>query len=115
MNEMYRQGDVLLVRIDPPDLTQAEQMPEEGGRVVLAHGEATGHAHAIEADHAALFMLGRETILHLEHAATLGHEEHALIELPSGDYSVVRQRVYSEAPQRTYMEGMARSWDYVED
>ncbi|MCH7845150.1 MAG: hypothetical protein IH850_04900, partial [Acidobacteria bacterium] len=97
MNEMYRQGDVLLVRIDPPNLSQAEPMPEEGGRVVLAHGEATGHAHTIEADYATLYMVDGAAILHLERAATLAHEEQAPIELPSGDYSVVRQRVYSES------------------
>ena len=107
MKAMFRQGDVLLVLIDPPDFSQAEEMPREDGRIVLAHGEATGHAHAIEADHATLFMLDGDSTLHLEHAATLGHEEHAPIQLPPGDYSVVRQRVYSES--------LGRGWDNVED
>ena len=107
MTEMYRQGDVLLIHIEPKDLSKMEKLPREDGRVVLAHGEATGHAHAIEASHAALFRLDEETILQLEHAAILGHEEHAPITLPPGDYSVVRQRVYSEI--------QSRSWDYVDD
>lgn len=41
----YRQGDVLLERIDrrPKDLKQQDR---DKGRVILAYGETTGHAHA---------------------------------------------------------------------
>lgn len=43
----YRQGDVLVERVGPlpTDLTK---IARENGRVILAHGEVTGHAHAIE-------------------------------------------------------------------
>ncbi|MBK7005724.1 MAG: hypothetical protein IPH37_11765 [Burkholderiales bacterium] len=46
---IIRQGDVLLVPISaiPPGCTDVAL---EGGRIVLMHGEVTGHAHAI-ADH----------------------------------------------------------------
>lgn len=51
MNEHYRQGDVLIERIDSvPD--DAQPVPLEDGRIVLAHGEVTGHAHAIKSRHA---------------------------------------------------------------
>lgn len=42
----YRQGDVLVERVDslPSRLTKVAR---ENGRVILAHGEVTGHAHAI--------------------------------------------------------------------
>jgi hypothetical protein len=42
----YRQGDVLLQRVDslPEKLVT---IAREQGRVILAHGEVTGHAHAI--------------------------------------------------------------------
>jgi hypothetical protein len=44
---MARQGDVLVASIDEvPAKTSA--VPKEAGRVVLAHGEATGHAHAFQ-------------------------------------------------------------------
>lgn len=45
----FRQGDVALVRIGtlPANLTA---VPLDRGRIVLAYGEVTGHAHAI-ADH----------------------------------------------------------------
>ncbi len=43
---IIRQGDVLLVPISaiPPGCTDVAL---EGGRIVLMHGEVTGHAHAI--------------------------------------------------------------------
>lgn len=43
---MYRQGDVLIVPAKMPAKAKLEEVPREDGRVVLAHGEATGHAHA---------------------------------------------------------------------
>lgn len=46
----YRQGDVLLVRIDNDDTEGYVEVPRDAGRVVLAYGEATGHAHAIYDD-----------------------------------------------------------------
>lgn len=41
----YRQGDVLIERISrlPPALTKTKT---ENGKVILAHGEVTGHHHA---------------------------------------------------------------------
>ena len=43
---MFRQGDVLIIPVAKlPDCL--EPMKRERGRVILAHGEVTGHAHAI--------------------------------------------------------------------
>lgn len=46
-NVHYRQGDVAIERISslPAKLTKVAR---ENGRVILAHGEVTGHAHAFE-------------------------------------------------------------------
>jgi len=42
----YRQGDVLIERVGPlPE--KLVTIAREQGRVILAHGEVTGHAHAI--------------------------------------------------------------------
>jgi hypothetical protein len=62
---------------------------------VLARGEATGHAHAVEASRAELYR-GRSGrfFLRLAGATVLEHEEHAPIELPAGCYEVIRQREY---------------------
>jgi hypothetical protein len=48
MPKTYRQGDVLLIRVDSLP-TGLREIPRDRGRVVLAYGETTGHAHAIEA------------------------------------------------------------------
>lgn len=101
---MMRQGDVLLVRVEE-EIATTEDIAREGGRVVLAHGEVTGHAHALAEPHVEHRRLAKP----LEHAdegavvslltvigqdAWLRHEEHAPIQVPPGRYLVVRQREY---------------------
>ncbi len=46
MVEMYRQGDVLLMKVSALPKGAAKKAPDR--RVVLAWGETSGHAHAIE-------------------------------------------------------------------
>jgi len=91
---MYRQGDVLLVACGRVEVSK--QVEREGGRIVLAHGEVTGHAHAISSMDATLFMDEATLNRYLDVRApvTLDHEEHGRIELPSGFYEVRRQREY---------------------
>lgn len=94
----YRQGDVLIERIGSLPKNR-KPVAREHGKVVLAHGEVTGHAHAIadkhvtqtaSADHPGVtFLEVREAV------AALKHEEHSTIELPPGEYRVTRQREYS--------------------
>lgn len=52
---MFRQGDVLVVLTAVAALPAGakEVQPEKGRRIVLAHGEVTGHAHAIHLDQGA--------------------------------------------------------------
>lgn len=51
---MYRQGDVLIIPVKNfPE--QCEPVARENGQVVLAHGEATGHAHVITDSRTTLF------------------------------------------------------------
>jgi hypothetical protein len=97
----YRQGDVLITRIGavPAGLTIK---PRDNGRVILAYGEVTGHAHAIadtlEAPAAALFddPSGDGSFVMLVEGDTgLVHEEHGRIDLPAGNYRVTRQREYT--------------------
>ena len=47
--ECYRQGDVLVIRVDDVP-SSAVSVPRDAGRLVLAYGEVTGHAHAVFAD-----------------------------------------------------------------
>jgi len=103
-----RQGDVLIERVS--GLATGKPVPRESGRVVLAHGEATGHAHAIRAPKVELYELEDKTAVgdsvwsHLvrclrvnREKALLEHEEHSTIELPDGEYRVTRQLTYTPA------------------
>ncbi len=88
-----RQGDVLLVPVDEiPEA--ATVVPRDQGRVILAYGEATGHAHAFEAFAATLLQDEDRRYLHLRDAAPLVHEEHAPITVAPGSYRVVIQREF---------------------
>jgi hypothetical protein len=98
---MYRQGDVLILPVDsvPGSL---EAVARENGRIVLAHGEATGHAHAIRAEGAALFRDPHLMAMFLtvtDEPAALEHDEHDTIVLPPGRYRILRQREYSPDPR----------------
>ena len=86
MKTMYRQGDVLIERVDALPASAVE-IPQHG-RIVLALGEVTGHAHAIALDDgpvkARLFDAGTERFLQVLAASILDHEEHAAIALEPG-------------------------------
>jgi hypothetical protein len=94
----YRQGDVLIIatRKIPNGLTPVKR---DKGRVVLAYGEITGHAHAIASRDARLLEGEDLNVRFLEVLAdggvALRHEEHATITIPRGTYRVVRQREYA--------------------
>lgn len=101
-NPQYRQGDVLIVRVDKIEIT--EEAPRENGRVILAHGEVTGHAHALcepgirkgvektEQRQGPILVSDLEV---QEALALLEHDEHSTIALPADKYRVIRQREYT--------------------
>ena len=95
--KMYRQGDVLIERVNKSHVNRSKTMEREGGKVILAHGEVTGHAHAIAEHNVHQYAGGAGvTFLEIQEAvALLKHEEHGTIELPQGTYRVTRQREYS--------------------
>ncbi|MFJ3922054.1 hypothetical protein [Streptomyces sp. NPDC090022] len=98
---MYRQGDVLIVPVAEGAVPcHAVDAPGEGrdarGRLVLALGEVTGHAHAV-AEPGRLVREGGPfgpMLMHLPRGGRVVHEEHAAIPLPPGWFRVVRQREY---------------------
>jgi len=87
---LYRQGDVLLERVDsiPDEATKAP-------RCVLALGEATGHCHQV-LEGAAMFLAadGVKYLEVFEEQAKVVHEEHGDVVLPRGVYRVGIQREY---------------------
>lgn len=77
----------------------AHVVPRERGAVVLAHGEATGHAHRIVSPGARLYEHASERFLDVLESTALLHEEHDPIPVPPGVYRIVRQREYNpDAP-----------------
>lgn len=95
---MYRQGDVLIVAVDTiPD--GAKRVARDNGRVILACGEVTGHAHAItERDvEKREYHLARGIAEYLDAptGANILHEEHDTVSLPPGRYQIIHQRGYT--------------------
>lgn len=90
----FRQGDVFLVAVEAVP-AGATKVRRQGRRVVLALGEATGHAHAIADPGAELLAAGPDRYLRVTAPVVLGHEEHAAIAIPIGTYRVVIQREYA--------------------
>lgn len=102
-SEMVRQGDVLLVKID--DMPNSAEEIESTGRIVLAYGEVTGHAHAIAVAQAKLFIDGQTRFLKVGDAgADLVHEEHSTIHLTPGLYRIVQQREYIPQSSRLVLD-----------
>lgn len=90
--KIYRQGDVLIADAFIP--TNAKKVKTDG-RIVLAEGEVTGHAHAVADTHCELYEAGGSYYIHVGEPSQILHEEHAPINLPAGDFRVIRQREYS--------------------
>jgi hypothetical protein len=102
----YRQGDVLIEQI--ADIPNEAIKQEKSTQIILAHGEVTGHHHALETElpvewHKSSELLAvdkphplaSEVYVSLPFGGTVVHPEHSAIKLPVGNYRVVRQREYS--------------------
>jgi hypothetical protein len=110
---LYRQGDVLLRRVASIP-AKAKEVARDNGRLILAYGEVTGHAHVIDAPPSVAVMVALSaprpaspltiqesaTFVRLAKKAQLVHEEHGTITLEPGDYEVVRQREYTAWGER---------------
>ncbi len=112
---MYRQGDVIIIPVNDFPGTVGEKETEvkrDTGRIVLAYGEVTGHAHAIADSQAELWTMANtadnaepgndnDRLLVCLDEVALDHEEHDTIKLPTGIYIVKRQREYGPDEFRT--------------
>ena len=103
------QGDVFIQRIGAlPDGLRT--VPRDAGRIVLAYGEVTGHAHAITASDAELLIAPERSredeILNVRFLRVMAasgvevqHEEHAAIHLAPGLYEIRQQREWTDAEE----------------
>lgn len=97
----FHQGDVLIIPADPSLLESSTPVGPEGDRLVLAHGEVTGHAHAFyDLKQAALFAQTDVTtgqkreFLQVREPATLKHEEHRALVILPGAYEIKKPKEY---------------------
>ena len=83
------QGDVVISRSNV-NLKGMERVPCQNGRLILAKGESTGHAHSINDTDAELWQDPRNQNLYLvaKKEVTLTHEEHAPVTITVGIYTV---------------------------
>lgn len=89
-NRQYRQGDVLLHPIAKIPGGAVLVRPKD--RIVLAEGEATGHAHTIEATpDVEVYERDGTMYLRVLEPVPLRHQEHSTIEVAPGIYEVRRQ------------------------
>lgn len=89
---MYRHGDLLICPV--ASLPLGAKREKRQGDIVLALGEATGHAHRIATPGAVTFIDNDGRYLVVTGVVELSHEEHATITLPPGTYRIRRQRMY---------------------
>ena len=107
---VFAQGDVLLVPASIP----TEAVQSAPGRITLALGEASGHAHVLDdpevqhytmkdaANDVRAFLrvvgLGGTEVKHVHGDALTG--EHNTVSLPPGDYEVITQTVWAGEVRR---------------
>lgn len=95
MPKMFRQGDLLFVRVD-----KIPSKARKRATKVILEGEATGHKHRISHGADIYDIMGwprEETFLSVEDdIAEIVHEEHGTITLDKGVWQVIRQREYND-------------------
>jgi hypothetical protein len=94
--QFYRQGDLLLRRIDslPQGLTELSTS-------ILAQGEATGHHHRLTSQAARVFRddANQQKYLLAEEPTQLEHEEHKPITIEKGLYVLIQEREFDPFPE----------------
>jgi hypothetical protein len=97
-NPIYRQGDVLLVRVDKiPD----SLIKHKKNIATLAYGEVTGHSHTVEAEAYSTNGLDLADYIAVKNLiAEVVHQEHDTIKIEPGNYRVVRQVQYQRGQLR---------------
>lgn len=93
-NNHYRHGDLILGRSSE----EVSGMEKVASRTfVLAEGETTGHKHVIASETGTvdIYRSGSgEIYVAIDGKASVSHDEHSTIEIPSGTYKLGRQREY---------------------
>jgi len=99
MGKVYQQGDVYIEAI--ASIPSGKKINRKNGKIVLAEGERTGHAHVIVAPKIKWIEANDKRYLDASTGFTVQHEEHGTIDLPAGQYRVWQQREYHPSAIRT--------------
>lgn len=106
--KQFRQGDVFIEQVKKQDEAKLTPISPDNKRVILAYGEVTGHAHAIDFNDAVLFEVPGSTpprrMLKVVKDTVLKHEEHGPIQLPIGWFEVKLQREYTPEAVRNVLD-----------
>lgn len=91
-----RHGDLLLERVETTDRTGAKR----ARGLVLARGEATGHAHTLRGAVEVLDgPVAEPSRIRLAEPTVLDHQEHHALVIPAGEWIIRRQSEWV-SPQR---------------
>ena len=104
----YRQGDVLLIKLDR--IPNAAKEHKKKDRIVLAYGERTGHAHALSTQTATAYSDGDDLFVDTQNGTILVHEEHTPLLIRAGQYRVIKQKEYVHKELETQE---LTDWDYM--
>jgi hypothetical protein len=90
MGMMYQQGDVTFEKVE----SVSGKIQKQKGKIIVAQGSSTGHAHAINDKNVSLSKDGEIMFLSSGEEFTVTHEEHKPVTLPAGSYRVGIIREY---------------------
>jgi hypothetical protein len=85
---MYRHGDLLIEKIE--SIPESAKPNDDN---IIVYGTTTGHAHKLF--NGTVMEENGNIYLHVWGAGSVTHEEHNTIELPEGNYQVIRQIEYN--------------------
>lgn len=101
---MLRQGDVLFIKVKEAPASEAAAIEREAGRIVVAKGEVTGHAHTITTPDVVMYEHQSIRWLVAPHEFVLEHQEHSPLTIAPGIWRVAYQREYDPQAIRRVMD-----------
>jgi len=103
-NKIYRQGDVLITRVNDEVTEAYKPVNPDNGRVILAYGEVTGHAHALKSSLTEMYESNGDRLMKVRETADLNHEEHTTITFEPGTYRITQQKQYQPEAIRNVLD-----------
>lgn len=91
-DNIWRQGDVAVIFIKNSKPVEGNAIPRKNGRIIVAEGEVTGHAHAVlEPEVKWLETTKHERVLVSDVPFSLTHDEHDPHWFAPGQYLTIIQ------------------------